>query len=93
MSTAERTVIAQEVEENLNQEHAESTWLILQEEIRDRLIQLKKLTALGVIGGLDDSLAEVNRKIEKYNELVPAPLLRKPEVTRAAFIAQLPEWE
>ncbi|MCI3922328.1 hypothetical protein MO973_19030 [Paenibacillus sp. TRM 82003] len=68
-------------------------WLSLQHEVHDRLVQLKKLTALGVTGGLDDSLEELNRKIVRYNELVPAPVLQKAKLTRDNFISQLTKWE
>ena len=68
-------------------------WLSLQQEIRDRLIQLKKLTALGVVGGLEESLEEVNRKVAKYNELVPSTHLQKAELKRETFVSQLTMWE
>lgn len=77
------------------EEQADNTqpWLTLQQEIRDRLIQLKKLTALGVTGGLEESLEEVNRKVAKYNELVPSSQMQKTELTRDTFVAQLSFWE
>lgn len=68
-------------------------WLSLQQEIRDRLIQLKKLTALGIYGGLEESLEEVNRKVAKYNELVPSPQMRKAELRKETFVSQLSAWE
>src|SRR5690606_1637649 len=80
VSTAERIVIAGHGAAVQEREQTEPAWLTLQEEIRDRLIQLKKLTELGVTGGLEDSLAEVNRKIERYNDLAPAILKGKPLV-------------
>lgn len=72
--------------------NASTTWQSLQHEILDRLVQLKKLTALGVTGGLTDSLEELNRKVSRYNELVPSPELRKPKLTRDNFIDELGKW-
>jgi hypothetical protein len=68
-------------------------WLQLQQEIRDRLIQLQKLTALGVTGGLDDSLAEVNRKVIRYNELVPNKGLQKEKLSKDTFAQHIHTWE
>ncbi|HZG87646.1 hypothetical protein [Paenibacillus sp.] len=79
-----------------NDQQEETTveeWLALRGEIRNRLVQLKKLTELGVLGGLDDSLEEVNRKIEKYNEIAPGALGRKAAVTRDTFIDHIRFWE
>ena len=87
MSTAERILTG--TKDDTGQE---PEWIALQEEIYTRLNQLKQLTELGVTGGLDDSLDEVNRKVERYNELVPAVLM-KPKVTRESFVSQLPLWK
>jgi hypothetical protein len=69
------------------------TWNSLEQEIHDRLIQLKKLTLLGVTGGLQDSLEQLNKKVVKYNELVPAPSLQKPMLTKETFLNHLQYWE
>ena len=89
MSTLE-LVRAEQLEEQADNT---PTWLILRQEIRDRLIQLKKLTALGITGGLEDSLEELNRKVALYNSLVPSPHLQKKELTKDTFVAQLDLWQ
>lgn len=65
---------------------------LLRQDIRNRLVQLKKLTELGVTGGLSESLEDVNRKIERYNELSeaapPASM-----VTKDTFVAHISNWE
>jgi len=65
---------------------------MLRQDVHNRLVQLKKLTELGVTGGLEESLEDVNRKIERYNEIAPAasPVGK---VTRATFIANIALWE
>lgn len=88
MSTIE-LVRAERVEEQADNGQ---TWLILQQEVRDRLIQLQKLTALGITGGLEDSLEEVNRKVALFNSLVPSHMQKK-ELTKETFIAQLEMWQ
>jgi hypothetical protein len=99
--TAERLVNAERAEEWVAERlqalkkdgNVLMEWVLLQQEIRDRLIQLKKLTTLGVTGGLEESLAEVNRKVVRYNELVPAASLQKSTLSKDTFVAQLHTWE
>lgn len=95
MSVAERIVTAIREEETLLRENEPKLpeWMMLQQEIRNRLIQLRKLTELGVTGGLDESLDEVNRKVAAYNALVPTPHLRRAELTRQTFMDQLDHWK
>jgi len=87
VSLAEPTVMDVALEEAAIEERAE-----LKEDILSRLVQLKKLTELGVTGGLSDSLEDVNRKIERYNELVP-DAQRRPIVSCETFVAQIVNWE
>lgn len=109
MSTAERTLPANWLERSRERSHEEPSaeqavrgadsagappeWMMLQQEIHNRLVQLKKLTELGVTGGLDDSLEELNRKIEAYNDLIPTTMLQKPKVSRDNFAGQMNVWK
>ncbi|WP_199614353.1 DnaJ family domain-containing protein [Paenibacillus alkalitolerans] len=67
-------------------------WLQLQHEIRDRLVQLDDLLELGVANGIDKELAEVNKKISKYNGIVPSPLFQKMKVSKETLKTQLQQW-
>jgi len=87
VSLAEPTVVDAAMEEAAIEERS-----ALKQDIRNRLVQLKKLTELGVTGGLADSLDDVNRKIERYNELVPESQ-RRHGVTCESFVAQIAAWE
>ena len=71
---------------------AESEREALRQEIRIRLVQLKKLTELGITGGLGDSLEHVNRKIRRFNELAPDEPQALP-VTEENFVSQIRRWE
>ncbi len=87
MSLAEPTVVDAALEEAAIEERS-----ALKQDIRNRLVQLKKLTELGVTGGLADSLDDVNRKIERYNELVPDSQ-RRGCVACESFVSQIEAWE
>ncbi len=67
-------------------------WLQLQHEIRDRLIQLEKLIDSGIAAGMDGELAEVNKKISKYNNSVPSHLFQKPLVSKESLKRQLKQY-
>ncbi|TLS50238.1 hypothetical protein FE782_21470 [Paenibacillus antri] len=87
MSLAEPTVVDVAIEEAAIEERA-----MLKQDVHTRLVQLRKLTELGVTGGLSDSLDDVNRKIERYNELVPDSQ-RRQIVSCETFVAQIDSWE
>lgn len=73
-------------------EAAELERAMLRQEIRNRLVQLKKLTELGITGGLGDALEHVNRKIRRYNELAPEGPQSLP-VSAETFVSQIRSWE
>lgn len=68
-------------------------WQVLQYEIRDRLLQLEKLARCGVMGDWEYALDDVNRKIKKYNGLIPTASLEKPLITKESFDSEIKGWK
>jgi hypothetical protein len=75
-----------------NQAVAAAPWQTLQFQIRDRLLQLEKLARCGVMGDWEYALEDVNRKIVKYNALIPAAAFEKPFITKETFQQEVQRW-
>ncbi|MDF2721017.1 MAG: hypothetical protein K0Q59_692 [Paenibacillus sp.] len=71
-------------------------WLELQHEIRDELRELLRKHGGGSSGEPQievSELAEINRKVVRYNNLVPTPMLQKGRIHPDTVSKQLQSWE
>ncbi|QHW29695.1 DUF1992 domain-containing protein [Paenibacillus rhizovicinus] len=65
-------------------------WLILQHEIRD---QLQGLLETGSSVSLESALEDLNKKIAKYNQMVPNPMLQKWKLNGENMRQQFERWK
>ncbi|REE67584.1 uncharacterized protein DUF1992 [Paenibacillus taihuensis] len=65
-------------------------WLTLQHEIRD---QLQRLLETGSAAISESELGDINEKINKYNSMVPSPVLQKWKLTRENWRQQIERWK
>ncbi|MBP3962707.1 DUF1992 domain-containing protein [Paenibacillus lignilyticus] len=68
-------------------------WLMLQHEIRDQLQKLILSSDGGSSGSPESELAEINKKIMKYNNMVPSAILQKRRITKDTMEQQLELWK
>ncbi|SFT07365.1 DUF1992 domain-containing protein [Paenibacillus sp. BC26] len=72
-------------------------WLMLQHEIRDQLQKLILSSDGGSSGSgsgsIETELSEINKKIMKYNNMVPSAILQKRRITKETMQQQLELWK
>jgi hypothetical protein len=67
-------------------------WLTLQHEIRDAIQALIIRMDSQAVYEPDDEIKEINKKIKKYNTLVPTPILQKGHLSKESIVDQLTRW-
>jgi hypothetical protein len=67
-------------------------WLTLQHEVRDAIQALIILMDSKAAYEPDDEIKEINKKIKKYNTIVPAPILQKGHLSKESVVEQLTRW-
>jgi hypothetical protein len=67
-------------------------WLLLQHEVRDAIQALLGRMNSQAGYGPDDEITEINKKIKKYNTLVPTPILQKGHLSKEFVANQLMRW-
>jgi hypothetical protein len=67
-------------------------WLTLQHEVRDAIqVLIKQMDADPEVDP-DNEIKEINKKIKKYNTLVPTPILQKGHLSKESIVDQLTRW-
>jgi hypothetical protein len=67
-------------------------WLTLQHEIRDAIQALIILMDSQAAYEPDVEIKEINKKIKKYNTLVPTPILQKGHLSKESVVDQFKKW-
>jgi hypothetical protein len=67
-------------------------WLTLQHEIRDAIQALIIRMDSQAAYEPDDEIKEINKKIKKYNTLVPTPILQKGHLSKESIVDQFTRW-
>jgi hypothetical protein len=67
-------------------------WLTLQHEIRDAIQALIIRMDSQAVYEPDDEIKEINKKIKKYNTLVPTPILQKGHLSKESIVDQFTRW-
>ncbi|QGQ99456.1 DUF1992 domain-containing protein [Paenibacillus psychroresistens] len=67
-------------------------WLDLQHEIRDAIQSLINRLNNQAEYNPDDDMDQINKKIKKYNSLVPLPILQKGHLSKESVAEQLERW-
>jgi hypothetical protein len=67
-------------------------WLTLQHEVRDAIQALIIRMDSQAAYEPDDEIKEINKKIKKYNTIVPAPILQKGHLSKESVVEQLTRW-
>jgi hypothetical protein len=67
-------------------------WLTLQHEVRDAIqVLIKQMDADPEVDP-DNEIKDINKKIKKYNTLVPTPILQKGHLSKESIVDQLTRW-
>ena len=67
-------------------------WLTLQHEVRDAMESLIKSLSADPEMNPDLIILEINKKIKKYNGLVPTPILQKGHLSKESIVEQSARW-
>jgi hypothetical protein len=67
-------------------------WLILQHEVRDAIQALIIRMDFQAEYEPDVEITEINKKIKKYNTLVPTPILQKGHLSKESIVDQFTRW-
>jgi hypothetical protein len=67
-------------------------WLTLQHEIRNQLQQLIFASGKDAESTISQKLNDINKKVMKYNNMVPSAILQKRQITRENMEQQLQLW-